>query len=106
MAYVIALEDQGPHLARPYGDTVSGSRFPNMKELRVQHGGDPWRVLFAFDARRRAVLLLGGNKRGDARWYRKHLPVADARFEAWQARLRGGDERSPPGGRRERKRGR
>lgn len=87
MAYVIALEDQGPQLGRPHVDTLERSRFANMKELRVQHGGDPYRVLFAFDLRRRAVLLIGGNKRGDSRWYEKNVPIADARFEAWQEKL-------------------
>ena len=91
MAYVIALQDQGPQLARPHCDTLVGSRFANMKELRVQHAGDPYRVLFAFDVKRRAVLLLGGNKRGNSRWYLKNIPIADARFESWQEHVRAGE---------------
>ena len=87
MAYVIALQDQGPQLGRPHCDTLEGSRFANMKELRVQHNGDPYRILFAFDLSRRAVLLLGGNKRGDSRWYEKNIPIADALFEKWQKKL-------------------
>lgn len=51
-----------------------------MKELRVQARGEPWRVLFAFDPKRRAVLLVGGNKTGDRRWYKKFVPIADARY--------------------------
>jgi hypothetical protein len=62
-------------------DTVKGSRFTNMKELRVQVGGDPWRILFAFDPQRSAILLVGGNKRGDKRWYKTFIPIADERFE-------------------------
>jgi hypothetical protein len=100
MAYVIALEDQGPQLGRPHCDRVEGSRFVNMKELRVQHRGDPYRVLFAFDLHRQAVLLVGGNKRGDARWYEKNIPIADSRFEDWQEQF------DKPGRKRRRGRGR
>lgn len=84
MACVLALREEGPHLGRPYVDTVTASRFPNMKELRVQHKGDPIRVLFAFDPERKAVLLHGGNKRGSRRWYDENIPVADKRFDAWR----------------------
>ena len=63
-----------------YVDTLVDSKFANMKELRVQFRGDPWRILFAFDPRRVAILLVGGNKQGDTRWYKKHLPIADERF--------------------------
>jgi hypothetical protein len=72
------LEQVGPSLSRPHVDTLKGSRFPNMKELRVQHDGRPLRILFAFDPRRVALLLLGGDKTGDKRWYDKAIPVADA----------------------------
>ena len=71
----------GPSLSRPQVDTVKGSRFPNMKELRAQHQGRPYRMLFAFDPRRVALILLGGDKTGDARWYVKAIPVADALYE-------------------------
>jgi hypothetical protein len=74
------LREHGPQLGRPYVDTLEDSAFTNMKELRVQFRGDPWRILFAFDPNRVAILLIGGNKRGDKRWYKKHLPIADARF--------------------------
>ena len=104
MAHVLALQDQGPQLGRPYCDTVSGSRWPNMKELRIQHHGDPYRVLFAFDLRRRAVLLLGGNKRGDDRWYTRNVPLADDRFGDWQESIRSSVERSRRAARRRRRR--
>jgi len=81
LAYWNTLALYGPKLGRPYADTIKGSKFTNMKELRVQFKGDPWRILFAFDPKRRSILLIGGNKRGDKRWYEKNIPIADARFE-------------------------
>ncbi len=74
------LEEQGALLGRPYVDTIKGSAFTNLKELRVQHDGNPYRILFAFDPQRQAVLLIGGNKGGDKRWYEKNIPTADRRF--------------------------
>lgn len=87
LAHAALLRARGPLLGRPYVDTVKGSAFANMKELRVQFRGDPWRILFAFDSHRAAILLVGGNKRGDTRWYRKNLPIADERFRRHLARL-------------------
>lgn len=52
-----------------------------MRELRVQHGGRPYRVLYAFDPRRVAILLIGGDKTGDDRWYDKYVPLADKIYE-------------------------
>jgi len=75
------LEEEGPLLGRPYVDTIKDSRFPNMKELRVQHQGRPWRVLFAFDPKRQAILLVGGDKGGEKRWYKESIPIAERRFE-------------------------
>jgi hypothetical protein len=72
------LQEFGPTLGRPYVDTLSGSKFPNLKELRVQHLGRPLRILFAFNPRRNAYLILGGDKTGDARWYVDALRRADA----------------------------
>lgn len=80
-AYRELLKHYGPMLGRPRVDTVKGSKFSNMKELRIQWKGQPWRILFAFDPKRRSILLVGGNKQGDKRWYEKNIPVADARFE-------------------------
>jgi hypothetical protein len=74
------LKQEGPLLGRPYVDTLQGSQYPNLKELRVQHSGEPWRILFAFDTVRQAVVLVGGNKTGDARWYKKNIPIAERRF--------------------------
>jgi hypothetical protein len=72
------LQEIGIHLRRPHVDTVNKhSQFPNMRELRCQHQGRPYRVLFAFDPRRVAILLIGGDKTGNARWYEEFVPTAD-----------------------------
>jgi hypothetical protein len=81
LAAAALLETFGPQLGRPHVDTVEGSEYSNMKELRVQIAGDPWRILFAFDPQRSAILLVGSNKRGNKRWYKTHIPIADRRFE-------------------------
>ena len=88
LAHASLLRERGPLLNRPYVDTLEGSAFPNMKELRVQFRGDPWRILFAFDSERAAVLLVGGNKRGDRRWYKTQIPIADERFGRHLKRLK------------------
>lgn len=76
------LQEQGVHLRRPHVDTVSKhSKFPNMKELRCQHQGRPYRILFAFDPRRVAILLIGGDKTGNPRWYEEFIPLADQIYE-------------------------
>jgi hypothetical protein len=75
------LVEYGPGLGRPYADTLKGSRHPNMKELRVQHRGRPYRILFAFDPRRSAYLILGGDKSGDPNWYADALRRAEAIYE-------------------------
>ncbi len=62
----------------PYSSGVNGSRHSAMRELRVQHRGRPYRVLYIFDPRRVALLLLGGDKTGDDRWYEKNVPLAVA----------------------------
>lgn len=80
-AKVRLLEELGPALGRPHADAVRGSRHANMKELRIQHAGRPYRVLFAFDPRRSAILLLGGDKTGDADWYERNIPVADGLYD-------------------------
>ena len=85
MEHVLLLRERGPRLGRPYVDTVKGSSFPNMKELRIQYRGDPWRVLFIFAPDRTAVLLVGGNKRGDKRWYNKFLSIADERYRLYRS---------------------
>ena len=75
------LEAAGPLLKFPYSSGIQGSEFSHMRELRIQHEGRPYRVLYAFDPRRSALLLLGGDKTGDDRWYETNVPVADRLFE-------------------------
>ena len=77
-AGVEMLEQYGPELGRPYVDTLNGSAFPNLKELRVQHQGRPYRILFVFDPRRMAYLILGGDKTGNKNWYVEAIRRADA----------------------------
>lgn len=72
------LAEYGPTLGRPFADTLTGSKFANLKELRVQHLGRPYRILFAFDPRRNAYLILGGNKAGDDKWYVDAIRQAEA----------------------------
>ena len=83
------LEEYGPALRRPYSDVVRTSRHANMKELRIQHGARPYRVLYAFDPRRTAVLLLGGDKTGNDRWYETFVPKADELLDQHLASLAG-----------------
>jgi hypothetical protein len=87
-ASVELLRQLGPHLQRPHADTLAGSRHSNMKELRTQHGGRPLRTLFAFDPRRSAILLIGGDKTGDDRFYERMIPLADRLFDEHLATLR------------------
>ena len=82
------LQERGPNLKRPYADTVSGSQYPNMKELRCQHDGRPYRVFYAFDPRRTAILLTGGDKTGDSRFYEEHVKRADALYDVYLDELR------------------
>ncbi len=82
LARLVLLRRFGPQLGRPHVDKVEGSAHSNMKELRVQHKGRPWRVLFAFDPDRQAILLVGGDKGGVKRWYKINVPIADARYMA------------------------
>jgi hypothetical protein len=82
LALSLVLEEFGPQLGRPRVDTLNGSRYANMKELRFGVAGGEWRVAFAFDPRRRAVLLVVGDKAGvsQKRFYRELIMKADARF--------------------------
>ena len=88
-AAVDLLEEYGPALKRPYADTVAMSKHANMKELRIQHAGRPYRVLYAFDPRRTALLLIGGDKTGNDRWYQEFVPLADKLFDRHLAQLGG-----------------
>ncbi|AUB83515.1 type II toxin-antitoxin system RelE/ParE family toxin [Candidatus Thiodictyon syntrophicum] len=85
------LEIFGPHLGRPRVDTLKGSRHANMKELRFDADDGVWRVAFAFDPERQAILLVAGDKSGvgERRFYRGLIAKADERFSAHLASLQG-----------------
>ena len=80
-ASVGLLAQQGPMLRFPHSSGVVGSRHGHMRELRVQHAGQPYRVFYAFDPRRVAVLLIGGCKVGDDRFYETMIPQADRIYD-------------------------
>ncbi|WP_163650758.1 type II toxin-antitoxin system RelE/ParE family toxin [Modicisalibacter sp. 'Wilcox'] len=83
LASILLLRERGPMLSRPHADTVNGSRYPNMKELRVQSQGRPIRAFYAFDPQRTGILLCAGDKGGnDKRFYDEMIPVADKEYAA------------------------
>ena len=84
-AMIVLLQQFGPHLKRPHCDTLKGSKHANMKELRFEAADGVWRIAFAFDPNRRAVLLVGGDKSGksEKRFYKTLIRTADARFDEW-----------------------
>jgi Uncharacterized protein conserved in bacteria len=82
-AMIDVLEIKGPNLGRPQADTIKGTKkVKNLKELVIQHAGKPYRVFYAFDPKRRAVLLCGGRKDGakDKQFYKQMVPLAEAEF--------------------------
>ncbi len=83
LAHARLLAEFGPNLGRPTVDTLKGSRHPNMKELRFSWNGQVWRVAFAFDPLRQAILLVGGDKGGadQRRFYKRLLAQADERYD-------------------------
>jgi hypothetical protein len=89
LAAIRVLRAEGPSLGRPLVDLIQGSRHANMKELRPgSTARTEVRVLFAFDRRRRAILLVGGDKSKDWKdWYKENVPIADDRFDEHQARI-------------------
>ncbi|HEX3375807.1 MAG TPA: type II toxin-antitoxin system RelE/ParE family toxin [Candidatus Acidoferrales bacterium] len=84
------LEMNGPATGRPHVDTLKGSKFPNMKELRFEAMNDEWRVAFAFDPKRVAVMLVGAGKVGisEKRFYKSLIARADARYERHLEKLK------------------
>lgn len=89
LALMQLLAVYGPQLGRPHADTLSGSRHANMKELRFEAADGVWRVAFAFDPVRQAILLVAGDKSGVAqrRFYKTLIATADARFDEHLAAL-------------------
>ena len=87
-ASVKLLEDFGPQIPFPHSSGVRNSRHGNMRELRIQHAGRPYRVLYAFDPRRCAILLIGGEKTGKDRRYEEFVPIADRLYDEHLETLR------------------
>lgn len=87
-AVVQLLEEYGPQLPFPYSSGINGSRHAHMRELRVQSGGKPLRGFYAFDPRRTAILLIGGDKTGDSRFYKTMLLIADRLYDDYLAELK------------------
>lgn len=81
LAHLKVLREYGPRLSRPYADTLKGSSMSNLKELRVQSAGEPIRVLFAFDPDRQGVILCGGHKGDEKRFYQDMIALAEAEYD-------------------------
>jgi hypothetical protein len=90
LAVAKLLADFGPHLGRPHADTLNGSKFANMKELRFEAADGEWRAAFAFDPKRQVILLVAGDKSGRSqkRFYKQFVAKADTRFAAHLNRLK------------------
>jgi hypothetical protein len=80
-AVVELLEEDGPRLRFPRSSGIEGSRHEHMRELRVQSSGKPIRIFYAFDPRRVAILLIGGDKIGSNRFYEEYIPIADRLYD-------------------------
>ncbi len=89
-AIVNLLMERGPHLPYPYSSGILSSRHGVMRELRVQSGGRPIRIFYAFDPRRTAILLIGGDKTGNDRFYNEYVPLADDLYSEYLNELREG----------------
>ncbi len=87
-ASVYLLEAKGVALGHPYSSEVKGSKHGHMRELRIQHRGEPYRVFYAFDPRRTAMLLIGGCKTGKGRFYEEYVPQADRIYDDHLTTLR------------------
>lgn len=82
------LMELGPNLRFPHSSGIERSRHSHMRELRVQSGGNPIRIFYAFDPRRLAILLIGGDKTGNERFYEENIPIADRLYDEHLHELR------------------
>lgn len=87
-AGVELLEERGPELGSPHTSSIRSSRHNHMRELRIQSGGRPIRIFYAFDPRRTAILLIGDEKKGDDRFYDKYVRIADDLYDEYIEELR------------------
>jgi hypothetical protein len=85
---VLLLMRRGPSLGFPHSSQIKNSKFGRLRELRIQCSGRPYRVLYAFDPRRTAILLIGGAKTGNDRWYDVYVPIAERLYEEHVEQLR------------------
>jgi len=83
------LRSEGPSLKFPYSSDVRQSRYSSMRELRSQCKGQPLRTFYAFDPERKAILLIGGNKTSDNRFYKKMVPLADKIYDNYLKEIKG-----------------
>jgi hypothetical protein len=88
VSIVKLLEESGTLLSFPYSSGVNGSKHSHMRELRIQSGGNPIRIFYAFDPRRVAILLIGNDKIGDKRFYEKYIPIADQLYDEYLKEIR------------------
>ncbi|PIT75257.1 type II toxin-antitoxin system RelE/ParE family toxin [Limnohabitans sp. B9-3] len=104
LAHAKLLAEFGPNLGRPTVDTLKGTSHANMKEMRFNWMGEVWRVAFAFDPQRQAVLLVGGDKGGadQKRFYKRLIALADTRYEEHLASLDDQIEKEPKNGKKTR----
>ena len=98
VALALTLCEVGPQFGRPYVDTLKGSKYANMKELRFDVGNEVWRVAFAFDPERKAILLAGADKRGldQKRFYTKLINIADTRYSDHLDKLKKKEDHGNP----------
>ena len=84
-SYIDLLETEGPNLSRPYSDTLKGVRYTNFKELRFDADGGVWRFVYAFDPKRKGIVLIGGDKSGvnQDKFYKKLIKKAEERYEKY-----------------------
>lgn len=80
-AIVELLMETGPDLRFPHSSGINDSKHSHMRELRIQSGGNPIRVFYAFDPTRSAILLIGGDKTGNDRFYDEYIPIADSLYD-------------------------
>lgn len=91
-AQLEVLKQFGPTLGRPRVDTLKDSNLANLKELRFLFKGAPIRILFAFDPKQQGMIMLGGDKTGDKRWYKTNIPIAEKLYAEHLEKQRKDDE--------------
>lgn len=90
---IILLQEYGYNLSRPHADTLYGSKFGNMKELRIQIKGDPYRAFYAFDPISQAIILCASNKGGNEKqFYKQMIPLADKLYQQYLDELENDNE--------------